>query len=213
MNTAGFRFDWNRARAFLVTANEGSFSAAARVMASTQPTVGRQVAALEEELEVTLFERVGNRLELTTTGVELLEHLRVMGEAAGRVSLAAAGQSASIEGSVCITASEAIAAFLLPPIVARLRQRYPGIELELAVSNETRDLHRREADIAVRNFCPDQPDLIARKVRDGWGHFYAAPSYVERIGPLDTVEDLAKAEILAFDRGEMMMKGFKEFVS
>ena len=77
-------FDWNQARAFLVTAEEGSFSAAARALGMTQPTLGRQVAALEQELGVTLFERVGTRLELTSTGLELVEHVRAMGDAANR---------------------------------------------------------------------------------------------------------------------------------
>ena len=79
-------FDWNRARAFLVTAEEGSFSAAARALTSTQPTVGRQVAALERKLGVVLFERIGTRLELTEAGLELLEHVRAMGAAATRTS-------------------------------------------------------------------------------------------------------------------------------
>ena len=118
---------------------------------------------------MTLFERVGKRLELTTAGLELLEHVRVMGAAAARTSLAATGKAESVEGSVSITASEAIATFLLPPILGRLRLEHPGITFELVVFNETRDLHRREADIAVRNFRPDQPDLIARKIRDSTG--------------------------------------------
>ena len=84
MDWRSVRFDWNQARAFLVTAEEGSFSAAARALDMAQPTVGRQVAALEQELGVTLFERVGTRLELTATGVELVEHVRSMGEAATR---------------------------------------------------------------------------------------------------------------------------------
>ena len=151
-------FDWNRARAFLITAEEGSFSAAARALRSTQPTVGRQVAGLEEELGVTLFERVGTRLELTVSGLELLEHVRAMGDAANRTSLVATGQSESVEGNVSITASEAIAAFLLPPILEKLRRSHPGITLELVISNEARDLHRREADIAIRNFEPEHPD-------------------------------------------------------
>ncbi len=125
------RFDWNRARAFLVTAEEGSFSAAARALQVAQPTVGRQVAGLEEELGVVLFERVGNTLELTPAGTELLEHVRAMGDAATRASLAATGQSADIEGTVSITASELIAAYLLPPVVARVRAAHPSIEVEI----------------------------------------------------------------------------------
>ena len=164
-------FDWNRARAFLVTAEEGSFSAAARALSSTQPTVGRQVAALEQELGVTLFERIGTRLELTVSGLDLLEHVRAMGAAANQTSLAATGRSESVEGTVCITASEAITAFLLPPILQGLRLEHPGISLELIASNEVRDLQRREADIAVRNFAPKRPDLIARKVGESTAHF------------------------------------------
>lgn len=212
MDGRSLNFDWNRARAFLVTAEEGSFSAAARALSSTQPTIGRQVSALEDELGVTLFERVGGQLELTDSGLDLLEHVKVMGAAANRTSLAAAGQSDSVEGPVCITASEAISAFILPPILKKIRNDHPGITLELVVSNEARDLHRREADIAIRNFRPKQPDLIARKVRDSTAHFFAAPSYIEQVGSLTSNDDLLRAEILAFDHGSIMIDGFKSFL-
>ncbi|HZO15371.1 MAG TPA: LysR family transcriptional regulator [Polyangiaceae bacterium] len=202
-------FDWNQARAFLVTAEEGSFSAAARALGMTQPTLGRQVAALEQELGVTLFERVGTKLELTSTGLELVEHVRAMGDAANRVSLTATGQSASVVGTVCITASEVIAAYMLPPILGRLRLEHPGIELEIVVSNQARDLHRREADIAIRNFRVSQPDLVARKIKDSRAHMYASPAYLDRIGHVSSLEDLAKAELFAFDRTDLMIDGLK----
>ncbi|MBL8946789.1 MAG: LysR family transcriptional regulator, partial [Myxococcales bacterium] len=82
MDWRSVRFDWNRARAFLLTAEEGSFSAAGRALGIAQPTIGRQVAALEEELGVTLFERVGSALVLTAAGLDLVEHVRAMGNAA-----------------------------------------------------------------------------------------------------------------------------------
>jgi DNA-binding transcriptional LysR family regulator len=207
MDWRTIRFDWNRARAFLVTVEEGTFTAAAQALDLTQPTVGRQVAALEEELDVALFERVGNELELTPAGLELAEHVRAMGDAASRVSLSAAGQSTSVEGTVCITASEAISAFLLPTFVLDLRADHPGIEIELVVSNEARDLQRREADIAIRNFRPDQPDLIARKISDAVAHMYATPEYLERIGGVASARDLHKAELFAFDRTDVMVEG------
>ena len=209
MDWRSVQFDWNRARAFLATAEEGSFSAAARALGTSQPTVGRQVAGLEEELGVTVFERVGTRLELTSTGLELIDHVRVMGQGAAQLSLAATGRATSIEGLVTITASEAISAFLLPPILGRLRVEHPGIQVELVASNEPRDLHRREADIAIRNFRTPQPDLIARKVRVAMAYLYAAPSYLERIGPLSSVSDLSRAEIFAFDRTDLMIDGFR----
>jgi DNA-binding transcriptional LysR family regulator len=207
MDWRSVRFDWNRARAFLVTAEEGSFSAAARALDMAQPTVGRQVAALEQELGVTLFERVGTSLELTPAGLDVAEHVRAMGEAATRISLAATGQATSVEGTVSITASEVIAAFLLPPILARLRVDHPGIELEIVASNQPRDLHRREADIAIRNFRTSQPDLVARKIRDARAHLYASPEYLERIGGVSSKEDLGRAELFAFDRTQVMIDG------
>ena len=163
MNWKSMKFDWNRARAFLVTAEEGSLSAAARALEMTQPTLGRQVSALEQELGVALFERAGRGLVLTPSGLELVDHVRAMGEAANRVSLTASGQSQTIEGSICITASEIHAAYLLPPIIAKLRRAQPGIKVEIIASNAASDLRRREADIAIRSFRPTQPELIAKK--------------------------------------------------
>ena len=212
MDWRSLNFDWNRARAFLVTAEEGSFSAAARALDSTQPTIGRQVSALEEELGVTLFERIGTGLKLTASGLELLEHVRAMGAAARKTSFAATGQSESIEGNVCITASEAVSHYILPPILSRLRLDHPGITLELVVTNEVRDLHHREADIALRNFEPTQPDLIAKKVRESTAHYYASPSYIKRMGPLESQEDLYRTDLFAFENSARMVKQYKKFM-
>ncbi|WP_343080973.1 LysR family transcriptional regulator [Ostreiculturibacter nitratireducens] len=206
MDWRAVTFDWNRARAFLVTAEEGSLSAAARALGMTQPTLGRQVAALEEELGVALFERAGRGLELTPGGVELLEHARAMGEAAGRISLAASGQSRSVEGIVTVAASEAVAAFLLPGIVAKLRAQAPGIVVEVIASNATQDLRRREADIAVRSFRPTQPGLIARKLRDVKARLYASDAYLERLGEPKGPEDLSRAEFIGFDTTDALIR-------
>lgn len=201
-------FDWNRAKAFLVVAEERSFSAAARVLGLSQPTVGRQVAALEEELGVALFSRAGNVITLTESGADLVEHVRAMREAAARVSLTATGQSLALEGTVCITASELISAYLLPPVVRRLRREHPSIEIELVASNAVRDLRRREADIAVRNFKPTQPELVARKVGDSVAYPYATPEYLARIGDPKSFTKLGGAEFLAFDRTDRMIEYF-----
>lgn len=208
MDWTSIKFDWNRARAFLVTAEEGSLSAAARALGMAQPTLGRQVNALEDELGVVLFERVGRGLRLTPSGLELLEHTRAMGDAAGRVSLTAAGQSHSIEGKVSIAASEVYAAHLLPPILAKLRHSAPGIDIEIVASNAPSDLRRREADIALRNFRPTEPDLIARKIRDVPARLYATPAYLAQIGNPRTPADLSNAEFINLDDSDMLMKAF-----
>lgn len=182
MNWSSVTFDWNHVRAFLATVEEGSLSAAARVLRLTQPTLGRQVAALEDSLGVVLFERVGRGLVLTPAGTELLDNVRAMADAAGRISLTASGQSQAIEGQVCITASDAMSAFVLPPLLGKLRALAPGITIDVVAANDIRDLQRREADIAIRHLRPEQPDLIARRIRDSTGHFYASKDYINARG-------------------------------
>ena len=206
MDWRTIRFDWNRARAFLVTAEEGSLSAASRALGISQPTLGRQVSALEEELGVLLFDRLGRSLTPTPAGLELLEHVRLMGEAAGRVSLAASGQSQELEGSVCITASDMFSAYLLPDVLRTLKSRHPGITIEIEASNETRDLRRREADIAVRNVRPDQPDLVAKKVCDMAGHLYGARALLDPLGPRRDPSDVAHLEVIGFDHTPRLLE-------
>lgn len=198
MNWRSINFDWNRARAFLVTAEEGSLSAAAKALSTTQSTVGRQVTALERELGVSLFEKVGRGLEITPSGLSLIEYVREMGEAANKISLVATGKSNSLEGTVTITASEAAAVLLLPPLLKELRDQEPGVSIEIVASNESSDLRRREADIAIRNFQPTHSELIARKLPSQPASFYATPSYLELVGNPSRLEDLADAHFIGF---------------
>ena len=201
------KFDWNRARAFLVTVEEGSLSAAARALNMTQPTLSRQVAALEQELGSVLFERAGQGLILTSSGLALIEHVRAMGNAASQLSLAANGQSQLIEGTICISASEVHSAFWLPPIIAKLRQLEPKIDIEIIASNQVSDLRRREADIAIRNFRPTQPDLIAKKIKDVNARLYATPQYIQQLGKLEYPEDLNSADFISIDGTGMYQDG------
>ena len=200
MTWKSVNFDWNHIRAFLVTAEEGTLSAAAKALNLTQPTLSRQVCALEAELKITLFERVGQRLVLTDSGLELLEHARAMGDAALDFSLSATGQSQQIEGSVIISADELTAAYILPKIIAKLRTEEPRIDIEVVVTNETSDLKRREADIAIRNFHPKQNDLIAKKLGDEVIWLYATPQYLDTLPSITDFSELEDIQIIGFDR-------------
>ena len=207
MNWAAVSFDWNQVRAFLATVEEGSLSAAARALRLTQPTLGRQVAALEAALDVVLFERIGRSLTLTPSGLELLDHVREMGEAANRISLAATGQSQAIEGLVRITASYAMSAYVLPPILKRLRKIAPGIEVEVVATNALRDLRHREADIAIRHVRPDHPDLIARLVRETSAHLYAATSFLDVVGRPEVAQDVSHFDFIGFEVNDRLLNG------
>ena len=211
MEWKSIQFDWNRARAFLVTAEEGSLSAAGRALGVAQPTVGRQISALEKELDVVLFDRVGKQLVLTTSGLELVDHVRQMSEAAARVSMAASGQSRALDGEVCISAIDTIAALCLPSIVQKVREAYPGILIEVIASNELSNLGRREADIAIRNVQPSHPDLVAKKVCDVGAHLYGATNYLDKLGRPLTRDILKQADITGFNRDEEMVKAMSGF--
>ncbi|MGR6874008.1 LysR family transcriptional regulator [Pseudomonas sp. HK3] len=206
MDWKSITFDWNRARAFLVTAEEGSLAAAARSMGMTQPTLGRQVAALESEIGFDLFSRRGRGLELTPNGIKLLEHVRLMGDAANQFSLSASGKSDVIEGDVSITASELFSIFVLPPIIKTLREVEPGIEINIHSTNEERDLNRREADIAIRSVRPTQPELIAKKLGSVQGHLYAAKSYLQRLGNPPSIDELNKANFIDTENPGRLMQ-------
>jgi DNA-binding transcriptional LysR family regulator len=205
MDWKSITFDWNRARAFLVTAEEGSLAAAARSMGMTQPTLGRQVAALESEIGFDLFSRRGRGLELTPNGIKLLEHVRLMGDAANQFSLSASGKSDVIEGDVSITASELFSIFMLPPIIKTLREVEPGIEINIHSTNEERDLNRREADIAIRSVRPTQPELIAKKLCSVRGHLYAAKSYLQQLSNPPSIDELNKANFIDTESSGRLM--------
>lgn len=206
MDWRGVKFDWNRARAFLVTAEEGSLSAASRALNIAQPTLGRQIKALEVELGVALFERSGRGLEITPSGKELLEHARDMGDAANKLSLVSSSKSESLEGNIAITATEMMAVFILPPLIQKLRKLEPGISIELISSNQASDLIRREADIAIRNFRPTQPDLIAKKIKNLNYNLYATPEYLASIGNPKTAKALSQAEFIGFSRASHLIE-------
>ena len=204
MNWPAASFDWNQARAFLATAEHGSLSAAARALGQTQPTVGRQVTALEDHLGVALFDRAGRGLVLTEPGRELLIHMRDMGAAAERAALTATGQSQDLRGTVSITASDIFSAMLMPRVIADLARKAPEIDIEIVASNDVRDLARREADIAVRHVRPEDPNLTARLLGEGAGLFYASPAYIDRRGRPESRADLTRHDFVGFlDPAEM----------
>lgn len=198
MNWDAIDFDWNQIRAFLATAEEGSLSAAARVLGTTQPTVGRQVAALEEALGLALFERAGRGLVLTHSGAAVLQEVRDMGQAAARVSLVAAGRNEQVAGRVAISVSDLMAIHTMPAFLRELSDLAPELEVELIVTNELSDLLRREADIALRHADPTEPELISRKVNSGTARFYASQAFIQRYGNPRNMEEAKDMPFIGF---------------
>ena len=129
---------------------------------------------------------------------QLGRHARAMAAAADAMALAAAGRSQEVSGAVTISATEAVSAYLLPGLVARLRQKAPQITLVIVASDSISDLRRREADIAIRHVRPTEPELIAQLVGEMTAHFYAAESWIVRNGLPQSVAELGDTEMLGF---------------
>src|SRR5688572_19462692 len=127
--------DWGLMRVFLAVAEAGSLSRAAQHLGSSQPTLSRQISALEAQVGSALFERTRQGLRLTETGAALRLPAERMQQHAREWSLAAAGRSHSLAGTVRLTASEVMSAYVLPPLLRDLRERHPEIQIELVASN------------------------------------------------------------------------------
>lgn len=203
--------DWNLIRSFAAVADTGSLSAAARRLRASQPTIGRHVGELEASLGVVLFRRGRRGYELTDRGAALFERARAMGADADAFALLAAGATEKIAGTVRIAASEVVAAYVLPAMLARLAIEEPGIEVELVPSNRVENLLRRDADIAVRMVEPSQQDLIARKIADLPLVTCAATSYLERRGRPEQPQDLFAHDLVGLDRETDLIRGFAQF--
>tara|TARA_R110002051_G_scaffold139514_1_gene212188 strand:+ start:4526 stop:5416 length:891 start_codon:yes stop_codon:yes gene_type:complete len=210
MNWDTADFDWNQARAFLATAEEGSLSAAARALGVTQPTLSRQVSALEEKLGIILFERGPRMTSLTSAGLEVLDHVRAMHEAAAKLSLSASGQSQAVAGLVRIATTDTLACYHLPDMLIRLRKIAPDIEVEIRTSNKLRDLLQREADIAIRHARPREPELIAKKVRTTSATLYASKDYLDRAGRPRDAGDLQKLKFIGVDTRDTLIQPLKQ---
>lgn len=180
-------------------------SGAARTLGLTQPTISRQVAALEDSLSLLLFERVGRGLQITEAGRELLAHVREMGDAAQRTGLAASGQRSDLSGWVRITASDIISARVIPEVIAQMRKVAPLLQIEIVATNDISDLMRREADIAIRHLRPEEPDLVARLACESNGYFYAAKPLLDRVGRPKTKAALAEMDWVGYGNIEQMV--------
>lgn len=192
--------DWHLYRAFLAVMREGSLSGAARAIGTTQPTVGRQIAALEAALGRTLFARSLDGLAPTDAASRLLPAAEAMAAAADTAQRAVSGGLDELRGTVRITASEVIGAEVLPDMLARLHARHPALALELTLTDRNEDLLRGDADIAIRMARPTQGALIARRIGRIDAALYAHRRYLANRGMPPGRDALVAHALIGSDR-------------
>jgi DNA-binding transcriptional LysR family regulator len=207
--------DWNLIRGFVAVVEHGSLTRAAQQLGLSQPTLSRQIAELESAVGAALFERVARGLKLTAAGDNFVEPARHMMTAARALSMTTASQDHALSGTIRITASEMVSAFVLPSILAQIAVRYPDIQIEVVASNQISNLLEREADIAIRMIRPTQAALIARHIGDWPMGMYAHKSYMERIGgnvPTRATKDaqeLTRHRWIGYDQSNQLIEGFR----
>jgi len=202
--------DWSLFEAFLAVAEGGSLSQAARRLGTSQPTLGRHIAALERDLGIELFQRHPKGFTLTDDGLAILPRARQMRDAVNGIALAAAGRDSDLAGTVRITASDMLSFFHLPAMIAEVRAQHPEIQIELVPSDQTSNLLLREADIAIRMYRPTQLDLVTRHVGDLPIRMFAARRYVEERGVPNSAEDLARHDLVGYDANEAIIAGMRD---
>lgn len=203
--------DWNLIRSFVTVAESGSLLAASRKIGVSQPALGRHIDELERQLGLTLFSRGRAGMRLTEAGMALLEDARSIRREVDHLLLRAAGRSESVSGPVRITASQVMATYVLPPMLARLKQAEPGLEVELVADNAIANLLARDADIAIRMARPAQNDLIAQKIGDLALGCFAHRDYVARRGAPAALSDLAAHDLIGYDRVTRILDAMRQF--
>lgn len=196
--------DWRWLQTLLTVARVGNLSRAAAELGVSQPTLSRWLQALEHRLGTRLMLRHARGLTPTEPAKALLKELEGL-DARMRAGLRRVGRNPSaVEGTVRISASEPVSAYVLPPILAALRERWPEVHIELVVDNRTRDVAVGDVDIAVRMFRPTQLGLIASHLGDLPLGLYAHPTYLQRHGT-PTQADLRGHTLIGFDRDRLSL--------
>lgn len=156
--------EWSDLRIFLAISREGTLAAAARMIGQSQPTMGRRLRALEQDVGQTLFQRTGDGFVLTDEGAAVLTHAERMEEEAIALERQMAGQDHHFEGMIRISASDWFGALVLTPVVAEFAAMQPRVVVEIITSARHYSLSRREADMVFKTRPFEEPEAVSRRL-------------------------------------------------
>ncbi len=184
---------------FCLAADAGSFTEAATLAGVTPAAVSRSVARLEERLGVRLFVRTTRQMRLSEAGQAYYQHCR---QALGQLVEAerqVTGGQLEPAGRLRISAPTPYAHHRLLPLLPRFRQCYPGVQVDVHVSNRNVDFAEEHFDLAIRGRAPADSRLVARRLEDAELVVVATPGYLAQAGTPQTLEDLAGHECIQFE--------------
>ncbi len=188
--------DWDKLRIFHAVADAGSLTHAGEVLHLSQSAVSRQIRALEESLNTTLFHRHARGLILTEQGELLFDATSAMSRRLDTAEARIRDSEEEVFGELRVTTTTAFGSLWLVPRLPKLYERYPELKIDLNLEERVLDLPMREADVAIRMKEPSQADLIRRRLMSVRMRLYATPEYLDTVGRPKDVSDLGTHRLI-----------------
>ena len=193
--------DWDKLRIFHAVADKGSLTHAGDVLHLSQSAVSRQIRALEESLNVTLFHRHARGLILTEQGELLFDATTQMVKRLEATAARIRDSEDEVSGDLRVTTTTGFGTLWLAPRLANLYRKYPGLNIDLMLEERVLDLPMREADVAIRMKEPSQADLIRKRLMNIRMRLYASPTYLEEHGTPQTMDDFGTHRLICQQTG------------
>ncbi|NKB27287.1 MAG: LysR family transcriptional regulator [Rhodobacteraceae bacterium] len=188
--------DWDKLRIFHAVADAGSLTHAGDTLHLSQSAVSRQIRALEDSLNTTLFHRHARGLILTEQGELLFDATVAMTKRLDTASARIRDSEEEVFGELRVTTTTGFGTIWLAPRLPKLYEKYPDLNIDLMLEERVLDLPMREADVAIRMKEPSQADLIRRRLMTVRMRLYATPAYLEVQGSLQRPEDLSDHRLI-----------------
>ena len=204
--------DWDKLRIFHAVAAAGSLTHAGETLHLSQSAVSRQIRALEESLNATLFHRHARGLILTEQGELLYDATSAMSHRLEAAVARIRDSKDEVFGELRVTTTTAFGSLWLPPRLPKLYKLYPGLKIDLMLDERVLDLPMREADVAIRMKEPSQADLIRKRLMSVNLRLYASPEYLAENGTPKKVEDLKDHRLICQNTHSTQVSAGASFV-
>lgn len=188
--------DWDKLRIFHAVADAGSLTHAGDTLHLSQSAVSRQVRALEESLNTTLFHRHARGLILTEQGELLFDATKSMNKRLEAAAARIRDSEEEVFGELRVTTTTGFGTLWLAPRLPKLYEKYPDLKIDLMLEERVLDLPMREADVAIRMKEPSQADLIRKRLMSVRMRLYATQAYLDQRGTMTDVEEIANHRLI-----------------
>ncbi|MEJ1991438.1 MAG: LysR family transcriptional regulator [Maritimibacter sp.] len=204
--------DWDKLRIFHSVADAGSLTHAGDSLNLSQSAVSRQIRALEESLNATLFHRHARGLILTEQGELLFDATRAMAQRLEAAEARIRDSKEEVFGELRVTTSTGFGSLWLAPRLSKLYEQYPDLKIDLMLEERVLDLPMREADVAIRLKEPSQADLVRKRLMSVNMRLYAMPGYLDTYGRPECPDDLHEHRLICMNTTSTQVTAGASFV-